>query len=87
MILNTVEYFRVASARPEALPMANGQTISKLALAAATHSHTLALPRFRRALSPPWDRLLPQVSAGTILTAGRIIDESVRSDAARNSGV
>jgi len=30
------EYVRVAAARPKALPLADGQTIGKLALAAAT---------------------------------------------------
>jgi len=35
----------VAAARPKALPMANGQTIGKLVLAAATHNLIFALPR------------------------------------------
>jgi len=34
----SISYFRVAAARPKALPMADGQTIGKLALAAATQS-------------------------------------------------
>jgi hypothetical protein len=42
----------VAAARPKALPMVDGQTIGKLALAAATHNLMLALPQFCRALIP-----------------------------------
>ena len=36
---------RVAAARPKTLPMADGQTIGKLALAAATHHSTKTLFR------------------------------------------
>jgi hypothetical protein len=42
----------VAAARPKALPMVDGQTIGKLALAAATHNLMLALPQFCRAPIP-----------------------------------